>query len=509
MAEIKLDFSGGLNTDADHMTIPNGQVITMQEFFCDYGTMRHRFPSAKIKSTAIQAAKVDLVTGWQDPAQIQAPTNYIVVAVSNSKIFTAPWTSDGAITGQVTFLTFTDRTNAVSIGGFPATCDVLNGKLVICTNNQPPVVLTAYNGNIAALGGTPPTGVCVKTVNNMMFISGTFYTGTAANYSKIRWSAASDPTTWPVASDLDFRLNDGDFIIALGALGQNLVIFKTNSIGLLTTTSITVSGTVTLGPLTTLFTGIGCCSPCAVDNLPDGRLVFLGSDLNLYITDGSSLENVSRRPLPKSSVYSGISGVWTGTQGVTGFPYVKVYPTKHEIWVIPAASTSGSSTQAYIYDYFQDTWSYSAANNIQCLGLVGPMRASPTTGYPFRLIYGDSTTAGNAYIMENTADAGSGGSGTLTFSVPLVKELSKFVPRSVVIPAKLTATAGTVNFGFDGTIDSNYSYTLQTSAMRNVLPVKYPTQSNSNRPVSFQIQITNGGSLDKMYPITISDEVLA
>lgn len=510
MAEITLNFNEGLNADADHMVCPPNQVIVMQEFYNDYGTMKRRFPSAAMKSTALQAGKrVDFITGWQDPAQVGTPTNYIVLAISNNKVFTAPWSSDGAITGQVTFLTFTDRTNAVSVGGFPATGDTLNGNLVIGTNNQPPVVLTTFNGNIAALGGGPPTGVCVKTVNNMMFIAGTFFTGTTSILSRVYWSAVSDPTTWPAASNLDFRLNDGDFVIALAGLGPNLMIFKTNSIGLLTTTSQTVSGTVTLGPLTTLWTGIGCCSPCAVDNLPDGRVVFLGSDFNLYITDGSTYECVSRRPYPKSSVYSGISGILPSSLGVTCFPIVKVNPTRHEIWIGPGASTNGASTQFYIYDYYSDTWAYSAAFDINSFGLAGPVRASPTAGYPYRMIYGDDGTIGQVYILEQTSDAGTGVSGAVTFSIPLVKELADFTPRSVVIPAKLTATSVTVNFGFDNVIDSSYSYTLQTSALRNVLAVKYPSQSNSIRPVSFQVRITNGGTKDNFYPITVSDQVLS
>lgn len=506
MPEITLDFSKGLNTDADHMTCPQNQVLQMQEFYIDYATAKSRFVSAQVSSGALATTNnIDHLVAWQDPAQIQSPNHYAILALSNNKAFTGTAIADGSIESG-TKITFTDVTNSVNVGKFPCTSDVLNGKLVVCTNNQPPIVLSTYNGNIAALGGSPPTGVCVKTVNNMMFISGTFFTGTTGILSRVYWSAASDPTTWPAGSNLDFRFNDGDFIIALGALGQNLVIFKNNSIGLLQTTTQTISGTVTLGPLTTLFQGIGCCSPCAVDNLPDGSLVFLGSDLCLYITDGTNLKNVSKRPFPQSSVFSGISGIWAGTQGVSGFPVVKVYPTKHEIWVVPGASTGGSTSQAYVYDYFQDTWSYTAAYSIQSMAILGPIRPSPTVGYPYRMIYGTSDNTSLIRMLENTS-TNTNSSGTLVFSVPLVKELSSFMPRSVVIPYSSSGGA-TVTFGFDNTYDTNYTYTLSTSVFRNVLPVKYPSGTNGVRPISFQIKITNALGVPKLYPITISDKVL-
>lgn len=507
--EITLDYSHGLNTDADHMTCPNGQLIRLSEFYIDYKTIKSRFGTALVNSAALAGVNnIDHVVAWQDPAQIQTATRYVVLALSNNKAFTGTWQSDANVEAGST-VSFNDVTNSVAVGKFPCTSDVLNGKLVICTNSQPPVALSTYNGNIAALGGSPPTGVCVKTVNNMMFIAGTFFTGTTGILSRVYWSAVGDPTTWPAASNLDFRVNDGDFIIALGSLGQNLVIFKNNSIGLLQTTSQTVSGTVTLGPLTTLFTGIGCCSPCAIDNLPDGRLVFLGSDLCLYITDGTNLINVSKRPYPQSSVFSGISGIWTGTQGTTGFPVIKVYPTRHEIWIVPGASTAGQSAQAYVYDYFQDTWSYTANFGIQCMALLSPVRNAPTAGYPYRMIYGESIGTSNIRLLESTT-GGTVTSGTIEFTIPLVKELASYIPRSVVIPFTGGGNQASVNFGFNGTYDSNYTYSLSSSVFRNVLPVKYPYGTNSVRPISFQIKISNAiGSSPKIYPITISDQVLS
>lgn len=504
--EYTVDFTQGLNTDADHMTCPPHQTTTQLDFYNDYNTLKQRLSSATVSNAALAGTNlIDHVVGWQDPAQVQASNRYIILALSNNKAFTAQWISDSSIEGG-TMIAFSDVTNGVAVGKFPATSDVLNGRLVVCTNNAPPVVLTTYNGNIAALGGSPPTCVCVKTVNNMMFMAGTFFNGSTGTFSRVYWSAVSDPTTWPAASNLDFRINDGDYIIALGALGQNLVIFKNNSIGLLSTTTQTVAGTSTLGPLTTLWTGIGGASPCAVDNLPDGRLVFLGSDLCVYITDGTTLQNVSKRPFPASSIFSGISAIWSGPAGQTGFPVLKVYPSKNEVWIIPGANVSGSSSTAFIYDYVKDSWSQTNTPAIQCLGLLDPMRSGPSAGYAYRLIYGTSDTTSRVRMQDATNTPTT--SGSVIFSIPLVGELADFIPRSVVIPSNNTNQVS-VNFGFDNTIDTNYTYLLSTTAVRNVFPVKYPAQSTAKRPCSFQIKISNALGVSKIYPISISDKVLS
>lgn len=508
--EITLTANDGLNMDADHPTCPSNQVIKMEEFYLSYETLRCRFPPLVLNSTSLSSLPIDAVIGWQDQAQINTSTRYCLFCLTNSKIFRTLWLGDG---GTAATQAFTDITNAVAIGKYPCTYDTLNGNLVIASNNSPPIIITAYNVNAAVLGGSPPTVVCVKTVNNMMFLAGRFFAATDATLSRVYWSAVSDPTTWPVGSTLDFRANDGDFITALGAIGTNLFIFKNNSIGILSTTTITVSGTVTLGPLTTLSTGIGCASPCAVDNLPDGRIIFLGTDFNLYICDGSSITNVSNREYPMSSVQSGIyAATPLAASGSSLCPFVKVYPTKHEVWVLPYPQTAnnGSSGQIFIYNYSNDSWSTSTMHKIQSMGLLGPTRNTPEAGYAYRLVYGGvGAGQGNVYQAENIQDAGTAANATsiLRWSIPLVKELTNFMPRSVVIPATLTSTGVTLTYGFDGTLTSK-TFTLSNAITRHTIPVNYVYGTNSVRPLSFQINISSVGSKDKFYPITISDEVL-
>lgn len=507
--EITLGIEGGLSSDSDHFTCPKDKLLLLADAYFNAGSLKGRWPKVKINSvTLTSTAQVDHVVGWQDPAQIGTSTRYCLIAVSNNKVFRTNWNGDSAQPSQ----TFTDITNSVSVGTFPCTSDSLNGRLVICTNNQPPVTISTYNGNISALAGSPPTGVCVKTVNNFMFISGTYFGGTTGIFSRVYWSNASDPTTWPAASNLDFRLNDGDFVTALGSIGTNLYIFKQNSIGCLSTTTISVSGTVTLGPLSTVAVGIGCSSPCGVDNLPDGRIVFYGTDNNVYIFDGSTFTNISLQQYPGASIRAAISTAYGTVPSLSSAsPTVKVYPSTHEVWVIPYTITSGgAASTAFIYDYQNNFWSSSTQYKIQSLGLLGPSRNQPDIGYPSRLVYGGiGTDAGFIFFPENINDTGTTSTSTqiLEWTIPLVAGLTSFIPTSVVIPATLVNTSVIVQFGFDGNIQAT-TYTLSTSIFRHVLPIKYPYGSNSTRFCTFQLKISNFGSNDKFYPITLSDEVL-
>lgn len=512
--DITLNVTEGLSSDSDHFTCPNKRLLLLTDAYFNAGNLRGRFPSIGGINTSTLGTniKVDFLTGWQDPSQIQTPTRYCVFAICNNKFWRANWLGDSSYeTGSTS--PFTDITNAVAVGSFPCTADTLNGNLVVCTNNSPPVVVTAYNGNISALGGSPPTGVCVKVVNNFMFIAGTFFGSTTSILSRVYWSAVSDPTTWPAASNIDFRLNDGDFVTALGCIGINLYIFKQNSIGVLNTTTQTVAGTATLGPLSTVATGIGCPSPCGVDNLPDGRIVFYGTDHNIYLFDGSTFTNISQQPyLSGPSLRNDIvTSYGTVASLSAGFPTVKVYPTTHEIWVFPYTQTSPTASRAFIYDYENNFWSSSMQFKIQSFALVGPSRNGPGIGYSFRAVYGgEGLQAGNVYLLENTTDAGTSISATqvLEWSIPLVNELANFVPRSVVIPASLTYASVIAQFGFDGVIQST-TYPLSTSIFRHVLPIQYPTGTNGVRFSTFQLKVSNFGSKDKFYPITVSDQVLS
>src|ERR1700761_503905 len=239
---------------------------------------------------------------WQDASQTGKfnSSDKMIVFTLNGDAYSAEF--------GFTSATWTNITNSMNIPPSGVyTFDVLNNIAIFASNGfpevsttYPPVKLTAYNGSLALLGGSPPPGGIIKCVNGYAFLTNdTTSTGTL---SRVYWSNPNDPETWNAANYVDFRKNDGEIITALSMINNCLVIFKPNSIGVLQTTSITIGGVTTLGPLTQITDRLGCIGPLAVDTLPDGTLVFIGSDGHVYRFDGYGFEDLSHQPWPQSNL---------------------------------------------------------------------------------------------------------------------------------------------------------------------------------------------------------------
>ena len=120
----------------------------------------------------------------------------------------------------------------------------------------------------------------------------------------------------------------------MGEISGNLLIFKKSSIGLLSTQTISISGISTLGPLSTIFQGIGAVGPGSVDNLPDGRCIFISQDMNVYITDGYSLQCLTNNSNGRRNIQSLLQSVASNER----FALIKYVPFRKEI-VVSIAST--------------------------------------------------------------------------------------------------------------------------------------------------------------------------
>lgn len=87
-------------------------------------------------------------------------------------------------------------------------------------------------GAATVAGGSPPLGKYVQVHKNRMFIA-----GVAALRSRLYYSDLSDAETWPVLNFIDVGKGDGDTITGLTVLLDALVIYKTNSVWMLTGSS--------------------------------------------------------------------------------------------------------------------------------------------------------------------------------------------------------------------------------------------------------------------------------
>lgn len=485
-------FSGGLNTDVTVLNLPKDQCLALSNSRYIGGTVNSMKPIQAIGGVSEQLLGVGY---WESDFFTDAQKG-IVLAV-NAKIYTAPWDGDTDITK-----TLTDRTGATTVGDELKTMDATNDLFILAggsTDARVLLKLTALNANAAVLAGTPPLADIIKVVNNYTFVALNL---NAPAESRVYWSNAGDPETWGASSFLDFRKNDGDKITALGRLGEQLVIFKKNSIGILNTQPLTFGGN-TLGPLRTFSTSVGCCGRYAVDNFPDGSIAFMGSDGNLYRMDGQTLENLSDRPYPRSSVRSTLRDAFFDVGDAAS---VKVSQSDGEV-------ICSNAQNFYIYKYIDDLWSYVSGpggGNIIHLAIAPPTR--PTISYkkPYFVFYAayNSSDATDLYYYEYI---GSSNFQTvdLQCAVPLLKENGYFVPACLIVTLEMAASKDlVVSYSFDGGTATSTTLTTPVSGTQNrfVIPINSIPVSTFLSPSSINIRFFNNTDDFSIYPFYISDQ---
>lgn len=434
---------------------------------------------------------------------------------------------------------WTDRTGSVTTTGGTYSFDILNGNFLMFNAGvnsgftTAPLVITSITGNAATLGGSPPLGNIVKVVNNFAFVGQVL--ASTSTYSTIYWSAVNDPTTWPAGNSIQFRNGDGDYVTALASIGSDLIIFKQHSMGSLSTTSTIISGAVALGPLTTISDKIGCVAPTAIDEMPDGSLVFLGADKHLYQTDGTVTIDLSGVPAPASNInfnLNYVSGAVTyGFNGAFG-TYVKVDAANHRIFLL-FTDPVGAKNPLYSYDYYYKTWSdWSELNDkvtggfgnglIQCLASMPYSSANIYGGSQGHSVwYGSDTGYLQTFNPRATASHKNSTTFTSIFETSIQLGSSsppEFIPRQIVIPVSYTQSDNStspnqvqVYIGFDGTYAANPAYTGNPTS-RMIVPVAELRDSSTLHPLTMQIKViaTNSSAMASMVlePIYISDEVM-
>ncbi len=502
-------FIGGLNTKASALTLPKDQMSDSQDVVISYGNLVKRNGSTALNGSAFASgAAFHGLFDWQTAAGQR-----YLVATAGTKI------------GQMADLggTFTDITSSATIttgANNLHTFASLNNILGIFGGTTPDTPLQwTGTGNVSSLSGSPPTGNLGCTANNFMFIS-----GVAANPSRVYWSNVIDPNTWTSTNYADFRASDGDKVTCLLEKDQNLLIFKRRSMGQLWTNTISVSGAVTLGPLNQINAGIGCPGPLCADRLPDGRVVFLGTNAHVYIWDGAGFTDISDAPLPASNIQPNLDGL-----NVARLQYasVKVYSTKNQIWITASNGSSTTNNMVFVYDYQYQIWLSKFMNvNANVMYACIDTRATPT--YGFVMVTGNYS--GTCYIQDkgttnpeasNTVIDGYG-----TISLQLGPDDKDFIPASALVSLEQQGNYNLeVNWGYDGLTEVSKSkqvsqlaqgagldnFRLDTDVLQGPNLIRRTVRLLGNgRSSSIQLQFRNrlSGQAFSVKPVFISDEVM-
>jgi len=502
----EVSFRGGLNSGvipqgsgvSDFLTVPPGQCLTFQDMHLEYGALRVRQPHAVLNSGSLTTSRKQTVRGWSDSSG-GPPYLYAISSNGTNKMYrsSAAWT-DADLTVPISY---NDVTGSISPGSLPLTSDVLNGILIFTSQSVNPFKFTSNSSNAAALGGSPPGNAAViKVVNNYAFLAGF---PTSGAYYRVYWSAIGDPETWPAANFIDFGYGDGDPILSLSSINTNLIIFKTRRIGSLSTNSIFIGNVTTLGPFSVVFNNIGIFNTFCVDNIEDGRCVFVGTDMDVYLTDGYTLQPIANLAPPNANVRNSL--IVARLVGGSSMQ-LKYAPATREIVV-----SSPFNPFILVFDTIQNYWR--KITGITCFGLgvaYIPPGFSNTSGDQILL---GSDVNGNIIALQDQ---------TTFFNTTLTDEngttivaeasVSLIYPQNISeagiygVSVLATASGGTLYIGYDK-IYSSTTYPIGSSKHRYDVTNLGVSLSNNQRPATMQIKLTSSTTTDIFEHVYIDMEL--
>jgi hypothetical protein len=290
---VKIDtFSGGYCGALDPSTLDLNQASDLDNIVLEEQGQgfRTRPATVSLNSTEFGSANSYPVIGvgfLRTAAGLQ-----YVLAIKNGKAYAASYS------GIRNSSTFSDVTGAISISTqASASLEAAVQRWRFCSHNSvligfggdqtgtfdAPIKYTG-SGNIAALGGSPPSAMLCLSANNRVFAA-----RTAANPSTLYWSVLGNPEDWTGAgsgSAVIGTLNDNDPIMEIAVLSSNrMLVFKRTKIYQVDLTQAPFSSTL-------LFDGVGAFGTGSVV-VVDGVAYFLSANLEMQATDGGSVMRMS------------------------------------------------------------------------------------------------------------------------------------------------------------------------------------------------------------------------
>lgn len=321
------DFSGGLNSKAPITSLAYNQAIDLQNInlLPSGGFEKRRGNTAHNSSAMNSGANVQALLYYR-----QGDGDQWLVAFAGAKGFKSD-DLDGTMDDITGAVTITAGQNNIW------TSSVMN-DLAIFVGGAPDAPLK-WNGagNLAALGGSPPSGNFGLTHNRRFFIG-----NTAALPSRIYWTVLGDPEDWSGtgSGSQDIQTGDGDTLVTASPLTvDHLICFKQNSIHDLITSTAPF-------PVFPLFKGVGCVGKHAKVAV-DGLIYFITPQARMKATDGYKVYDFS----------DSIDDVWDGLNQSRLQYIVGAYNRRlHQIWWFCSNTTSTTNNYCIVYDVKRQAW---------------------------------------------------------------------------------------------------------------------------------------------------------
>ncbi len=202
---------------------------------------------------------------------------------------------------------------------------------------HPPLMYNGTIGGIAVPMTSAPSAAQVVLAWGDFLICGNIL----SHRSRIQWNYPGDKDNWPASYYLDLDPDDGDYIVAMHLLADNIVVFKKTKMyvvhwvgGTLLFDSMRISPTV------------GCVGPNAVLE-KNGILYFIAND-GIYTFDGSSSPALISSPI--DDIVRSIN------KATDHMSEVFSYDEKSQIWFSVPYTTSKTRNKVLVYDTDLKAW---------------------------------------------------------------------------------------------------------------------------------------------------------
>lgn len=312
------DFTGGLNTfDPEYDMAINQSPDLDNVIVLDKGFKKRNGDSAWNSSAMVSGSTAIQGVGY---IQFNSGTQFLNVVVG-TKFFT-----DSSLSG-----TMADATGAITItaGQNNIWVPVIYNNLQIWFGGAPDAPFKySGSGNIAALGGSPPSAANAFTANNRIFAM-----NTTANPSRIFWPVLGDPEDWAGtgSGNADVAKSDGEGLQCGIVVGPDTaILFKNSSSHLMVLTRQPF-------PIYQLQKGIGVAGKNAWA-YANGTIYIITPGLRMKSTN----DGVNFKDYPNT-----IDNIWDSIN-TNRIQYIQgtYYPALN--WIMWVVSTGTSTTNNYL-----------------------------------------------------------------------------------------------------------------------------------------------------------------
>jgi len=365
---IKIDdFSGGLVTKGDELSIKNNQTTDCLNVYSDASKSLKKRNGYTVLNGTSEAATCDGIYNYRETDISQ----YLVSSWGGvpKKMDVVTKAYDG------TWDTISENTNGTTLADAITHFTTFNGDLVITNESRgvpqkydPDDNSGEYTDLIYGGSGTALAGKYCETWYDYLWIA-----NSAANPDRLARSNASDHTTW-TSADYNDIVTPGDVgITGLAVLRGRLYIFKKHSIH-----RVTYQGGTPLLEIKEVSSSTGTASPRTIQKVEvPGKgemLIFLGTDEQLYMFDGYNV-NIISEPVSTSNGISDFCMI--GDESTYGINPAQLaachavdYPAKHWYLLFFPKADDTIAKDIFVYDYLNNTfWPFNLelAQNCSCI----------------------------------------------------------------------------------------------------------------------------------------------